>query len=199
MRESARELNRDQNRRRRTPMVNYSRNDVKNPGRREFLKKAGMVALVLGVGATAGFGILEAGKRDIPSRKLTGKPVEGEVEKTFITDELPDQVGIPLRSEFNRSDDSIICWTTSGHIVEGRAYYGPTYPTQDSLGHSVESDNRTYGWWYEITGVPFYDKTEDGKLVPRLDENEQQIYGTAKVAGNFLTREGLPESANAGQ
>lgn len=136
---------------------------------------------------TAGIPVARSVNEDLRgAENHNAEIVRNSYLKEYVTDEAGDFNQIPLRKSPKLGDDEIIGWTVPGQTFEAQEVYGVTYPSDTAIGNFTY-DGRSYGSWYKGEGLLVFEKNEEGKLVPVIDENGQQkVSQEVYIAGNFL-------------
>ncbi len=123
---------------------------------------------------------------DIPSErdyqgpgKLYDTPVEPQVLKQFLTEDFGNGE-IPVRSEPSAGGD-LVGITLRTYLVNGKEWWGATYPGDSAVGHSEGPDGEPYGIWFKADAVPLFQRTQSGEYVP------VGVARGAYIAENFLT------------
>lgn len=171
----------------------------KKTTRRGFLQGIKRALIGLGVvGAGAGVGEIIRRQESRPESKI-GQPIGNEL-KRFVTGELPDEKGIPVRKRPTLADNDIIGYTVSGIKLQGKEVYGYRYPSA-FIGPVTEPETKQeYFPWFKAERIPLYRKLDGENLVPMSDENGNQIFAAGFISENFLkaveSEQGQKESPN---
>lgn len=153
--------------------------DSEKKRRLSHLPAAAAGSAVLGLAAlgTAVLGVRALTDEYQDPGSYIGREVEGDHGHLLVTDPLPDNPEILVRSDPTRGDN-IIGWAKAGDLIQGREFWGVTYQGEYGLGQKEGPDGELYGRWFQLQTIAVYNQ--------KGEESSKKIVNGAFIAGNFV-------------